>query len=74
MLLLYRFHRAEILSGFINSLALMVISSSIFINALKRIHQPPDINTDRLMVSCSIRGKLPQLQTFFIGQNYKLHR
>ena len=47
----FRFHRAEILSGFINSLALMVISTSITVNAIKRIHRPPDINTDRLMVS-----------------------
>ncbi len=50
---IFSFHRAEILSGFINSLALMVISVSITLNALARIHQPPDINTDRLMVSAS---------------------
>ncbi|VDN99258.1 unnamed protein product [Rodentolepis nana] len=57
----FGFHRAEILSGFINSLALMVISSSIFVNALERIHQPPDINTDRLMVSSIKPSHLPIL-------------
>uniref|UniRef100_A0A5K3EL27 Proton-coupled zinc antiporter SLC30A5 n=1 Tax=Mesocestoides corti TaxID=53468 RepID=A0A5K3EL27_MESCO len=56
----YGFHRAEILSGFVNSLALLVVSMSIAINALKRIHQPPDINTDRLM-AVSIGGLLVNL-------------
>ncbi|KAM7536981.1 hypothetical protein Aperf_G00000063588 [Anoplocephala perfoliata] len=60
----YGFHRAEILSGFVNSLALMVISSSIFINALERIHQPPDINTDRLM-AVSVGGLLVNIVGMF---------
>ncbi|VDM31045.1 unnamed protein product [Hydatigera taeniaeformis] len=60
----YGFHRAEILSGFINSLALMVVSASIFLNALKRIHQPPDISTDRLM-AVSIGGLLVNLVGIF---------
>nr|CDS29897.1 zinc transporter 5 [Hymenolepis microstoma] len=60
----FGFHRAEILSGFINSLALMVISSSIFVNALERIHQPPDINTDRLM-AVSVGGLLVNLVGMF---------
>ncbi|KAL5109740.1 Zinc transporter 5 [Taenia crassiceps] len=60
----YGFHRAEILSGFINSLALMVVSTSIFLNALKRIHQPPDISTDRLM-AVSIGGLLVNLVGIF---------
>lgn len=60
----YGYHRAEILSGFINSLALMVVSVSIFLNALKRVHQPPDINTDRLM-AVSIGGLLVNLVGIF---------
>ncbi|KAM3175455.1 hypothetical protein ACTXT7_008483 [Hymenolepis weldensis] len=60
----FGFHRAEILSGFINSLALMVISSSIFVNALERIHQPPNINTDRLM-AVSVGGLLVNLVGMF---------
>ncbi|OON16909.1 hypothetical protein X801_07262, partial [Opisthorchis viverrini] len=40
---------AEVLSGFVNALFLLVISGSVFVNALARIHHPPHIHTDRLM-------------------------
>ncbi|VDN11156.1 unnamed protein product [Dibothriocephalus latus] len=60
----FRFHRAEILSGFVNSLALLIIAASIAINALLRIQQPPNINTDRLM-AVSVGGLLVNLVGIF---------
>lgn len=51
----YGFHSAEVLSGFVNALFLLVISGSVFVNALARIHRPPNIRTDRLM-TVSVAG------------------
>ncbi|TPP62239.1 Zinc transporter 5 [Fasciola gigantica] len=56
----YGFHSAEVLSGFVNAVFLLVISASVFVNALARIHQPPHIHTDRLM-AVSIAGLLVNL-------------
>ncbi|KAF7233463.1 hypothetical protein EG68_08027 [Paragonimus skrjabini miyazakii] len=53
----YGFHSAEVLSGFVNALFLLVISGSVFVNALARIHRPPHIHTDRLM-AVSVAGLL----------------
>ncbi|CAH8834262.1 unnamed protein product [Trichobilharzia szidati] len=51
----YGYNSAEILSGFVNALFLLVISASVFVNAVARIHQPPDIKTDKLL-AVSILG------------------
>ncbi|CAD6184368.1 unnamed protein product [Caenorhabditis auriculariae] len=45
----YGFGRVEILSGFINALFLCVIALFILIEALERLFDPPNINTDRLL-------------------------
>ncbi|KAL3308514.1 hypothetical protein Ciccas_012955 [Cichlidogyrus casuarinus] len=47
----FGYHRTEILSGFINSLFLIIISISIFLKAISRVFYPPEIITDRLLVS-----------------------
>ncbi|KAM4708727.1 proton-coupled zinc antiporter SLC30A5 [Discoglossus pictus] len=44
----YGYGRVEILSGFINGLFLMVIAFFVFVEAVARIYDPPDINTDML--------------------------
>lgn len=44
----------EILSGFINGLFLVVISFFVFMEAMGRIFDPPDINTDMLTVRSDI--------------------
>lgn len=46
----------EVLSGFINGLFLVVIGCFVFTAAIGRLLDPPDINTDKLMVreSCSV--------------------
>ncbi|CAH8441640.1 unnamed protein product [Dicrocoelium dendriticum] len=56
----YGFHSAEVLSGFVNALFLLIISGSVFVNALARIHRPPNIQTDRLM-AVSVAGLLVNL-------------
>ncbi|KAK4473431.1 hypothetical protein MN116_002801 [Schistosoma mekongi] len=53
----YGYNSAEILSGLVNALFLLVISGSVFVNAVVRIHQPPDIKTDKLL-AVSILGLL----------------
>jgi len=45
----YGYGRVEILSGFINALFLIVIALFIFLEALERLYDPPDVTTDKLM-------------------------
>ncbi|VDK74422.1 unnamed protein product [Anisakis simplex] len=45
----YGYGRVEVLSGFINALFLIVIAFFIFLEALERLYDPPDISTDKLM-------------------------
>ncbi|VDD87358.1 unnamed protein product [Enterobius vermicularis] len=46
----YGYGRVEVLSGFINALFLIVIAFFIFLEALERLYDPPDVSTDKLMV------------------------
>ncbi|PAV66759.1 hypothetical protein WR25_10493 isoform E [Diploscapter pachys] len=45
----YGYGRFEVLSGFINALFLCVIALFIFIEAMERLFDPPNISTDRLL-------------------------
>uniref|UniRef100_A0A915EF86 Proton-coupled zinc antiporter SLC30A5 n=1 Tax=Ditylenchus dipsaci TaxID=166011 RepID=A0A915EF86_9BILA len=45
----YGYGRVEVLSGFINALFLIVIALFIFLEALERLYDPPDVQTDKLM-------------------------
>ncbi|CAI2292518.1 unnamed protein product [Caenorhabditis sp. 36 PRJEB53466] len=45
----FGFGRVEVLSGFINALFLCVIALFILIEAMERLFDPPNINTDRLL-------------------------
>ena len=47
----YRFGRVEVLSGFINGLFLIIIALFVFIESISRLIEPPEINTDRLLVN-----------------------
>ena len=49
-LFLFRYGRVEILSGFVNGIFLIVISFFVFIAALQRLFDPPNVNTERLLV------------------------
>ena len=46
----YGFARVEILSGFINGLFLVVISVFIFIEAIERLIEPPEIKSGKILV------------------------
>ncbi len=46
----YRYGRVEYLSGFVNGLFLVVISIFVFLEALERLFDPPEVNTNRLLV------------------------
>ena len=45
-----RYGRVEYLSGFVNGLFLTVISIFVFLEALERLFDPPEVNTNRLLV------------------------
>jgi zinc transporter 5/7 len=45
----FGYGRVEVLSGFINALFLIVIAIFIFLEALERLYDPPDVSTDKLM-------------------------
>lgn len=47
----FRYGRVEILSGFVNGLFLMVIAFFVFVEAISRLIDPPNINTVMLAVS-----------------------
>lgn len=47
----YGFGRVEILAGFVNGLFLVVISIFVFIEAIIRLIEPPEINSGKLIVS-----------------------
>ncbi|VDK80617.1 unnamed protein product [Litomosoides sigmodontis] len=46
----YGYGRVEVLSGFINALFLIVIAFFIFLEALERLYDPPDVSIDKLLV------------------------
>lgn len=50
------------IAGFINALFLVVIAFFIFLEALERLYDPPDIHTEKLMVG------LPLLSLFLNGR------
>nr|AKN21624.1 slc30a-4 [Schmidtea mediterranea] len=56
----FGYHRVEALSGFINGLFLVVISFSVCCSGISRLFQPPEVNTDRLMI-VSVLGLLVNL-------------
>lgn len=47
----YGYGRVEVLSGFINALFLVVIAFAIFMEALGRLFDPPEVHTEKLLVS-----------------------
>ena len=47
---MHRYDRVEVLSGFINGLFLVVIALFVFTEALARLFEPPEVNTERLLV------------------------
>lgn len=46
----YGFARVEVLAGFINGLFLVVISIFIFIEAIERLIETPEIKSEKLIV------------------------
>lgn len=56
----YGYGRVEVLSGFINALFLIVIAMFIFLEALERLYDPPDVHTDKLLI-VAVAGLLVNL-------------
>jgi zinc transporter 5/7 len=46
----YGYGRVEVLSGFVNGLFLVVVAFFFFYEAIGRLFEPPEINTDRLLI------------------------
>ncbi len=44
------YDRLEVLSGFVNGLFLLVIGSSVFLAAVRRLFDPPTVETERLLI------------------------
>lgn len=49
--LLVRIMNKYLIIGFINAMFLIVIALFIFLEALERLYDPPEINTNKLMVN-----------------------
>uniref|UniRef100_UPI00358E7854 proton-coupled zinc antiporter SLC30A5 isoform X2 n=1 Tax=Myxine glutinosa TaxID=7769 RepID=UPI00358E7854 len=56
----YGYSRVEILSGFVNGLFLVVIAAVVFVEAIGRLLDPPEIKTD-MLTPVSIGGLLVNL-------------
>ncbi|TKR92830.1 hypothetical protein L596_007402 [Steinernema carpocapsae] len=56
----YGYGRFEVLSGFVNGMFLIVIALFIFLEALERLYDPPDVQTDKLML-VAVAGLLVNL-------------
>ncbi|KAK0426008.1 hypothetical protein QR680_009500 [Steinernema hermaphroditum] len=56
----YGYGRFEVLSGFVNAMFLIVIALFIFLEALERLYDPPDVHTDKLML-VAVAGLLVNL-------------
>ncbi|KAL3866115.1 hypothetical protein ACJMK2_043447 [Sinanodonta woodiana] len=56
----FGYDRVEVLSGFVNGLFLIVIGVFVFTEAMHRLFEPPEINTERLLV-VSVTGLLVNL-------------
>ncbi|KAJ2001155.1 hypothetical protein GGI04_003855 [Coemansia thaxteri] len=52
----FGYDRIEILSGFSNGVFLMLISVSIFFEAIERLIHPPEMNTHRLLLVQNMQG------------------
>ena len=50
VLILCSYGRVEVLSGFINGIFLVFIAISIVVEAIERFYDPPEIDTDRLLM------------------------
>lgn len=46
----YGYSRVEVLSGFVNGLFLVVVAFFVFYEAIGRLFEPPEINTNRLLI------------------------
>lgn len=46
----YGYGRVELLSGFVNGLFLVVVAFFVFYEAIGRLVEPPEINTNRLLI------------------------
>lgn len=51
---IFSYDRVEVLSGFINGLFLIVIGIFVFTEALGRLVEPPEVSTERLLVSINV--------------------
>lgn len=60
----YGFDRVEVLSGFINGLFLVVIATFVFSESLHRLMEPPEIDTNRLLI-VSVLGLIVNLIGIF---------
>nr|CAB3266218.1 zinc transporter 5-like [Phallusia mammillata] len=68
----YGYGRIEVLSGFVNGLFLLVVACFLLIEALQRILDPPNINTDKLM-AVSVAGLLVNLIGVFVFRHQHHH-
>ncbi|XP_033634104.1 zinc transporter 5-like [Asterias rubens] len=68
----YGFGRVEVLSGFVNGLFLVVIACFVFIAAIGRLLDPPEINTERLL-TVSIAGLLVNMIGIFAFSHAHSH-
>jgi len=53
----FGYGRIEVLSGFVNGLFLIVIACAVFATSVQRIYDPPQVNTEKLLV-VSVAGLL----------------
>eukprot|EP00124_Ichthyophonus_hoferi_P005557 Ihof_evm1s837 gene=Ihof_evmTU1s837 len=64
----YGYKRADVLAGFVNGVFLVFVAFFVFTESIERIMEPPEVNTDRLLL-VSILGFVVNLIGIFVFQH-----
>jgi solute carrier family 30 (zinc transporter), member 5/7 len=68
----YGYARVEVLSGFVNGLFLVVVAFFVFYEAIGRLFEPPEINTNRLLI-VSVAGFAVNMIGIFSFSHAHMH-
>eukprot|EP00123_Amoebidium_parasiticum_P001849 comp13050_c0_seq1/m.8322 comp13050_c0_seq1/g.8322 ORF comp13050_c0_seq1/g.8322 comp13050_c0_seq1/m.8322 type:complete len:406 (-) comp13050_c0_seq1:536-1753(-) len=64
----YGYQRADVLAGFVNGVFLVFVAFFVFTESVERIMEPPEVNTDRLLL-VSVLGFAVNLVGIFVFQH-----
>jgi len=67
----YGFGRAQVVSGFTNSVFLVFVSIMVFMESLERFSEPPEIKTDRLLLVSVLGFLVNMVGVFCLSRSWR---